>query len=173
MHLLSCSPPAAPRWAESLPPCSPLLMAAPSPLHGSCLTPRQLMTPAPSPLATPRMRSRAASSHATNRLQHGMMAGISPLAAAASAKLWLNWFKILRSIIILRGYPRESDVTMLYKIKKTSRLFVLHKTRQMNLDPSKKIKRKYTYHVQTANGFFSLKKSDSLIRSVVATLYFG
>ena len=88
MHQLSCSPPAAPGWAECPPPCSPRpLMAAPSPLHGSCLTPRQLMTPAPSPLATPRMRSRAATSHATNRLQHGMMAGLSPLATAESAKL--------------------------------------------------------------------------------------
>ena len=70
------------------PPASPLpLVAAPSPLHGSCLTPLTLMTPAPSPMVTPRMRSRAAASHATNRLQHGMMVGVSPLAAAESAKL--------------------------------------------------------------------------------------
>jgi len=84
----SCPPPAAPGWSECPPPASPRpLMAAPSPLHGSCLTPRQLMTPAPSPMVTPRLRSRAATSHATNRLQHGMMVGVSPLAAAESAKL--------------------------------------------------------------------------------------
>ena len=89
IRLSSCSPPDAPAgWAGSPPPASPRpLVAAPSPLHGSCLTPRQLMTPAPSPLVTPRMRSRAATSNATNRLQHGIMASLSPLAAAESAKL--------------------------------------------------------------------------------------
>ena len=75
----------------------PPLVPMPSPLHGSCLTPRKLMTPAQSPLPT--VRHQVKDITVTDRLFIRTMQELSiqglvktrPIGVSSRNKLWLSY----------------------------------------------------------------------------------